>query len=141
MRLRSLLAPALTLTLVACSDDDAADTTLSSTTTTVADLPDGAINLTGESAVSISTIDNDFDPSIVVITAGTEVTFTNDGRNVHNVVPEVEGTFEEISSEEFQPGVSVTRIFEETGDIPYYCAIHGVPGRGQTGRIIVVGAS
>ena len=72
------------------------------------------------------------------ISAGTEVTFDNGGRNPHNVVAVEPGAFEEIATEDFQPGDSYATTFDEPGIYAYYCTIHGAPGAGQIGSVTVV---
>lgn len=73
--------------------------------------------------------------------AGTELTWTNQGRNEHNVRPAIEGAFDSISAASLAvKGDSASRLFAEPGDYPYFCSLHGTATNGQTGRIIVVPA-
>lgn len=120
-----LLAPA-------CGGDD--DTDSSSV-----DLSDKTFeDLTGSSTVEVDAVDNNFKPAYIEIKAGTEVTFTNQGRNQHNVLPVDEGAFEPIDVEEFEPGTSQSITFDEPGDYPYYCSLHGTKTKGMVGAVRVV---
>lgn len=105
------------------------------------EIPDDALDWTGRSAVGIDVQDNAFDQRVVVISAGTELTWTNKGRNEHNVRPAIEGAFDSISAASLAvKGDSASRLFAEPGDYPYFCSLHGTATNGQTGRIIVVPA-
>lgn len=105
------------------------------------EIPDDALDWTGQRAVDIDIQDNAFDQRVVVITAGTEITWTNQGRNEHNVRPAIEDAFESISAAALaEKGDSASLVFPEPGDYPYFCSLHGTATNGQTGRIIVVAA-
>jgi plastocyanin len=95
-------------------------------------------DLTGEDAVTVDTRDNTFSPENITVSAGAEVTWDNRGRNPHNAIPVDEDAFDEIALDELQPGDAVTRTFDEPGEYPYYCTLHGTPDRGMIGRIRVV---
>ena len=106
------------------------------------EIPDDALDWTGQAAVGIDIQDNSFDQRVVVVTAGTEITWTNQGRNEHNVRPSVEGAFEPISTLALAAkGDSAGLVFDAPGDFPYFCSLHGTASRGQTGRLIVVPAT
>jgi plastocyanin len=85
----------------------------------------------------ILAIDNVFDPQDAVVEAGTSITFTNAGRNDHNVLPEQTGADWTIQAEQFGPGTSVTHRFTEPGTYRYYCSIHGTIDVGMIGSITV----
>ena len=106
------------------SDGDAADETFD--------------DLTGRDTVVVQARDNSFVSQHVTISAGTEVTFDNRGRNPHNAVPVEEGAFEEVATDGFQPGSTATVAFDEPGDYPYYCTLHGTETAGMVGTIRVV---
>lgn len=129
------------LVLVSCGDDDAGDR---SPTTTDASAPaatyevpeDRLVDLTGQSTVEISVVDNTFEPAYFEVDPGTKVVFRNDGRNEHNVFPVEEGRFEAIETEDFAPGKVGQITVEGSGDIAYYCTIHGTKKlNGQSGVI------
>ncbi len=93
---------------------------------------------TGESEVTIDAVDNNFKPKYVEISKGTTVKFVNEGRNVHNVLPVTEGEFQQIEADDFDPGDEGTVTFDEVGDFPYYCSLHGTKTKGMIGGIRVV---
>ena len=55
------------------------------------EIPDDALDLSGMDQVALDIQDNAFTQRVVVVSAGTEITWTNQGRNEHNVRPAVEG--------------------------------------------------
>ena len=87
--------------------------------------------------VDVQSIDNTFRPNRVMVTPGTEVRWTNMGRNEHDITP-VDGSAWGVAKEEFQPGMTYSLVVGGVGEIPYYCKIHGRPGFGMIGTIVVV---
>jgi plastocyanin len=88
--------------------------------------------------VVVQALDNTFRPQDVTIVAGTEVRWENVGRNDHDVQP-VEGEDWGVEVEDFAPGDDYSHVFETAGTYEYVCTIHGVPGTGMIGTIIVTG--
>ena len=43
-----------------------------------------------------------------------------------------------IDQEDFDPGDEGAVTFDEVGDFPYYCSLHGTPTKGMIGGIRVV---
>jgi plastocyanin len=77
----------------------------------------------------------------VLVTKGTKITWSNDGRNQHNVQPAEPGAFEGVATTDFAPGQVYSTTFDAVGDYPYYCSIHGTKNlSGQSGVIRVVAA-
>ena len=76
-------------------------------------------------------------PVRIEITPGTEVRWTNRGVGRHDVVP-VERSDWGVSKEDFPPGATYSHIFGGVGEVPYYCTVHGKPGFGMIGTIVVV---
>ena len=86
-----------------------------------------------------------FSPSTVNIDVGDSVTFQNNG-GTHNVVADG-GSFRcangcddtggngDLSSSSW----SFTRTFSQAGSIPFHCELHGFPGGGMHGTIVVSG--
>ena len=89
--------------------------------------------------VDVETVDNAFSPDRIEITPGTEVRWTNLGRKAHDIFP-VEGSDWGVGTEDFPPGATYSHIFGGVGEVPYYCAVHGKPGFGMIGTIVVVDA-
>jgi len=126
----------LALLLGACGDDG--DTGSDGAPSGLPEVADSEYqDATGEDAVEVDVRDNTFKPQYLTVSPGTEVTFTNNGRNPHNALPVEEGAFEEIPVGELQPDDSASRTFDEPGEYPYYCSLHGTPTRGMVGRIRV----
>lgn len=127
--LLALISLGTVLLAAGCGDDGASG---------LPDVPDSEFeDLTGESAVDVKAVDNSFEPRYIRVSPGTEVTFTNEGRNPHNVVPAEEDQFDTIPTDELEPGMSASLTFDEPGTYPYYCSLHGTASRGMTGRIVV----
>jgi hypothetical protein len=84
-------------------------------------------------------IDNNFLPQNLTIAAGTKVTFTNRGRNPHNLVPvdDPAAATWGAKDSEFQPKAVYSYVFDRTGTFAYYCTIHGSPKGGMFGVITV----
>jgi len=97
------------------------------------------VDLTGSDDVTVDALDNNFSPEYVEVAAGATVTFSNNGRNQHNVFPAEDGAFAPIATSELGPGESASITFEEPGDYPYYCTLHGTPTKGMMGAIRVTG--
>ena len=140
------LAPALTS--CGSSDSDGAATTTTAAgavTTPTIDLDRVQFDdQTGKKAVIINAVDNNFEPQYIEVSPGTTVTFRNDGRNSHNVVPIGEHDMQEIKTEDFEPGTDVevklgqSATFDEPGDYRYYCTLHGTTNKGMVGAVRVV---
>ena len=102
-------------------------------------VPDDAVDVTGQSTVEIAVGDNNFEPQVVIVSPDTEVTWTNTGRNRHNVISsDDEPAFDQIDTEQLDEGGSASRAFAAVGAYPYYCSIHGSPTRGQRGSVLVL---
>lgn len=89
--------------------------------------------------VEISTVDNAFRPQDVTVTAGSTVTWTNDGRNDHNIV--VVGTKGwDGQPTPLKPGATYRTTFDRAGTFHYYCSLHGAADKGMFGTVQVVKA-
>lgn len=96
------------------------------------------VDETGAGEVEVDAVDNTFIPDYVEVHAGTAITFRNDGRNDHNVLPVRDGAFSEVPTEAFGPEAEATVTFDEPGDFAYYCSLHGTPTKGMVGAVRVV---
>jgi plastocyanin len=133
---------ALALAVSACGGTSGASSDAEDTTTTVAAGPD-LTDVTFEDATDATTVevqarDNSFEPQFVEVKAGTSVTFTNVGRTEHNVYPAVDGAFAPVDATDLEPDEAATITFDEPGDVPYYCTLHGTTTKGMVGAIRVV---
>jgi len=147
MKLRALLIiAAATVATAGCGNSEPAiPVSQAGTATTAASSAGGPdlsaeafTDLTGRSAVAVQARDNTFVEPYIEVTAGTEVDFTNKGRNQHDVVPVVDGAFAEIPVDDFQPKDSGAITFTVPGDYAYYCSLHGTPTKGMIGAIRVL---
>ncbi|MGV3758332.1 MAG: cupredoxin domain-containing protein [Actinomycetota bacterium] len=107
--------------LVGCGDDEEAE-----------------VELVEGVEVEVSAIDNTFRPGEIEVAAGTEVLWTNDGRNDHNVLP-VEGDDWGVEAEAFAPDDEYRHRFTEPGTYAYYCSLHGTTTKGMVGTVVVTG--
>ena len=89
---------------------------------------------TSEEFVTVSMRDNVFRPKTISVTPETVVRWVNDGRNAHNVKPD-EGL--EFGSRNLAGGQAYAYQFDEPGTYGYYCSLHGAPGQGQFGTVVV----
>jgi plastocyanin len=96
-------------------------------------LPAAPAGSSEEGYEGVSAIDNVFRPRIVRIPVGGEVEWTNDGRTLHNVIAD-DGSF---ASENLDPGGTFQRAFASEGVFPYHCSLHGAPGVGMVGVVVV----
>lgn len=85
---------------------------------------------------SVDAIDDEFRPTSLTVTAGTTVVWTNQGQNPHTVT----ASDRAFDSGTLEPGQTFSVTFDEAGQVPYYCQIHGEPGSGMTGVVIVQAA-
>lgn len=81
----------------------------------------------------VEALDNVFAPRVVRIPAGGRLTWSNEGRSLHNVTSD-EGSF---ASADLESGDRFALTFDREGAYPYHCTIHGSPGAGMTGVVLV----
>ena len=77
--------------------------------------------------------DNVFAPPIVRVAVGATIQWTNEGRSPHNVTAD-DGAF---ASQDLAPGDVFEETFPSEGAFPYFCSIHGAPGVGMSGLVLV----
>lgn len=138
-------AVALAIAVASCADDGpAADPSPAPSpgpppapTITVA----AAVDAPVAEPVHVQSLDNTFRPEVVEVTVGTEVVWTNVGRNDHDVTPSDGSTTWGVDADGFGPGAEYRHTFTEPGEYPYFCSIHGTAEVGQLGTIIVTAAS
>lgn len=87
----------------------------------------------------VAALDNTFRPENVEVAAGTEVSWTNRGRNEHNVLP-TDGDDWGVEVDGFQPGDTYSYTFDEPGVYRYYCSLHGTENAGMIGALVVTEA-
>jgi plastocyanin len=101
------------------------------------EVPDDVVVLEG-TEVSVQSLDNTFRAQNIQVQPGATVTWSNDGRNEHDVLP-VEGDAWGVDVEDFQPGATYAHTFEDPGVYDYYCSIHGTTTAGMIGTVVVDG--
>jgi plastocyanin len=116
--------------LAGCGARGGSSTTATTTATATTIVPRSGI-------VGVQVLDNRFVDQTVTITAGSTVTWTNDGANSHDVVP-VEGHDFGVDPKTFAPDATYSAIFATPGSYAYYCSLHGTATRGMNGRVVVV---
>ncbi len=65
------------------------------------------------------------------------MTFTNKGRNQHNVIPLDEAAFARSTPRTSSPAPRPSPS-TSPGDYAYYCSLHGTPTKGMIGAIRVL---
>lgn len=147
MRKRALLIiAAATIVTAGCGNGEPATPVSQAGTATTsaagADGPDLSkeefVDLTADATAAVQARDNTFVEPYITVKAGTEVDFTNKGRNQHDVEPVVDGAFAGIPVEDFQPKDSGSVTFTVPGDYPYYCTLHGTKTKGMVGAVRVL---
>ena len=125
------------LSVPACSSGSNSSTP---STTPLPKVPAGSwVDKPGQSTVAIQVVDNAFRSQFTKVSPGTKVTFSNVGRNPHNVVSVNSNQFTDIPTDKFQPGMSGTiTVPDQPGEVPFYCSLHGTPRAGMNGRLLVV---
>jgi plastocyanin len=145
IRLRTLGSVLAAIAVLgACGDDSPTSDTVGTTIAAVTipalestEAPAETYPPNGE-VVNVLSLDNTFRPETIEISAGTEVVWTNGGRNDHNVLP-VEGDDWGVQAEDFVPQDVYSHVFTTPGTYPYYCSIHGTTEVGMIGTVIVTG--
>ncbi len=87
----------------------------------------------GDEAHEIEMLDNVFAPRIVRVPVGGSVEWTNEGRTRHNVTADDGG----FASANLEPGDAFATSFGSEGAFPFHCSLHGAPGVGMTGVVLV----
>lgn len=104
-----------------------------------------AVPILAQTNHTVRVRNNFFDPAELTIQAGDSVTWMNEGIN-HNVDAD-DGSFRCANGCDGEGGDgdpasnswSFTRTFNDPGDVPYHCDVHGFPGGGMAGTVIVEG--
>lgn len=89
----------------------------------------------GEEYVDVDAADDFFAAEVIRVPVGTEVEWTNVGRNPHTVTAD-DGSFD---SGNMNPGDEWSWTFDEPGVYRYFCVYHGAPGGIGMAGIVVVG--
>lgn len=97
------------------------------------------VDATQEQDVAVTMTERSFEPAEIVITRGTTVTWSNDSILTSTVtsgfVPNVRRTGE-LFDETVRPSQTFSFTFEEAGEFPYLCRIHGPNGMKGLVRVV-----
>ena len=86
---------------------------------------------------TVSIKDFKFEPVALTVTAGTTVTWKNDGAAPHTVTA-ADGSWD---SGNLEPGASFSKTFDSAASVAYYCKYHGAAtGTGMAGTVAVTAA-
>jgi plastocyanin len=121
--------------LVACGGDDDAGGLATEGAEPTVEVPDDVVVMEGAD-VRVQSLDNTFRSQNIQIEPGATVTWTNDGRNEHDVLP-VEGDAWGVEVADFQPGDEYQHRFDRPGVYDYFCSIHGTTTAGMIGTVVV----
>lgn len=83
-----------------------------------------------KSEVTVKIDDFIFDPTILTISTGTKVTWTNEGKVQHNVVSHSSSPEKGLESELLSNGKSYSYTFDKPGTYYYFCEPHPTSMRG-----------
>lgn len=131
--------------LVGCGPDGSDVPVVAATPTTTANasavnaptVNTRAVNKTGVT-VNVIAMDNTFRAKDTKARVGDTVTFTNKGKNDHDVLPQV-GNDWGVHIADFHPGETYSYVFTAPGVYPFFCSIHGTNLKGMVGTITVTG--
>jgi plastocyanin len=85
---------------------------------------------------TINVVNNEFSPATITVAAGTEVTWSwSAGATNHNVAPD--GTVPPRSGNPVNGPNTYRFTFNTPGTYGYHCEVHGAPGFGMSGTVIV----
>ena len=87
----------------------------------------------GSYGPTVPMLDNVFRYQILRIEPGELVYWINEGRSLHDIVADDGGW----ASEHVAPGEEFERAFDTPGVYAYHCSLHGSPGVGMTGILVV----
>lgn len=88
------------------------------------------INAEGQEQVTININDNIYEETIVTISAGTTVTWVNNGQMRHDIATDNESEIRGVKSQLLGTGESFSHTFEQTGKFTYFCSPHPIEMRG-----------
>jgi plastocyanin len=86
-----------------------------------------------EAYIGVDALDDFYEPPVLRVPVGTTVEWEMAGRNPHTVTAD-DTSFD---SGVVKPGGSYEQTFDQPGVYPYYCTLHGSPGKGMAGTIVV----
>lgn len=131
---------ALATVLAACGDDQNGTTARESGESAAGAAgqvdPDDVVDLDGDE-VHVRAQDNEFVEPNIRVAVGTTVTWANEGRQDHDVIPAGNGGGWGVGVDDFGPGDVYEHTFDEPGTYRYYCTLHGTEDVGMIGAVVV----
>lgn len=94
---------------------------------------DGGDDGGGEATGDIQMVNSTFRPQVDTVSVGTTVTWVNDDGVNHTVTADGGG----FDSGTVGPNATFQHTFSRAGTVPYHCEIHGQPGAGMHGTLVV----
>ena len=91
-----------------------------------------------EGSVRVSAIDNIYRPEELKVVTGTEVVWSNDGQNDHNVLPNNDDEDWGAETADFKPGDEYSHTFDTAGTYRYYCSLHATKTAGSMRGVVLV---
>jgi plastocyanin len=138
----------VSVTVAACGSDDAeaARERLSSLSATEVEPGSGGeaaefdpledVVVVSGTTAEVNVIDNTFDAENIQVAPGTQVVWTNNGRQDHDIVPAEDNGWG-VEPADFAPDAVYEHTFDDPGTYRYYCTLHGTAQAGMTGAIVV----
>ena len=140
-RAHSAVVAAVALLALAGCGADASDvpaaSDVSAPSVAVAATNSATVTTTGVT-VNVIAIDNTFRAQDTKARVGDTVTFTNKGKNDHDVQPQ-DGSAWGVHVAGFHPGDAYSYVFTKPGVYPFFCSIHGTNRKGMVGTVTVTG--
>lgn len=103
----------------------------------------GGLAALAQETHGVEVADNEFAPEAITIEAGDTIEWEHTGVNPHTVTAD-DGSFDSHPDCPQGPcmmtGDTYEQTFDEPGEYGYYCKIHGSPGSGMAGTVVVTAA-
>jgi plastocyanin len=140
MQLRTLAVALLAAVLAfSCGGSDGSDRAEPAEFRNVVDMRSRATGSYPEVHVAVK--DNDFVAPAIRINPGTTVSWKNEGRSPHDILPadaaQDFGKRFGVDADKFEPGAEYEFRFDAPGVYRYYCSLHGSKHKGMIGEIVV----
>lgn len=135
------IAVVAVLAVVATGCSSGASTSKSVATTTTSSPVDTLAppTVVNGATTTVDAKDNYFEPEHLEVKAGTKITFSNEGRNQHDVVATHPKLLDfSVRQEKFDPGDKATFTFTKPGTYEYYCSLHATATAGSMRGVITV---
>ena len=125
------------LTLVACGSDGSSgkDNLTDKGDKDTPELED-VVQIDGPKA-DVEVLDNSFNDENIQVKPGTNVVWTNDGQQDHDIIAIDDDDSWGVEPDDFNAGDVYEHTFDEPGTYHYYCSLHGSEDSGMVGTVVV----